>query len=447
MSSVNQSGITAGIVSSSSGTGNVQVKSVKTIRFDGDEKDWREWSRKVLAYFKQQGWSDAILNPDQADDEIKGKALNFLVMSLSGLAFTFVQDATDAGEVWSELVDEFEPNEDVDIYDIQESFTKCKLKSEKENPTMWFKRMEHLNFRLGSIDKTYMKTDDDLKVHTMVNLPQSEYGDLITSVRKTVKKTSWRDLKKDIKSHWRRMVRVENEETRNSTNNNEIVLNTYQQKVIKQEKSNFTKFKGRCSYCGKYGHKRADCMKKKSDEGKSSKLDNKKSVRCFKCGKLGHFASQCKSTSNPQGANMFVGSIVTSDITAPKTYAEAVKNETDPDVAGLFSESESELEDGEIHEEKVNVINEASRIKGQLSRHGDITPCDYPAAATKKRNDPLFNNDLTKHHELLPDRVESHQFNDGSPKKKLKCNWDNFRSCMDDFVEKFEIGKEMLRVI
>ena len=51
--------------------GGVQVKSIKTIRFDGNEKNWREWSRKALAYLKQQGWSEALLNPSNADDEAK----------------------------------------------------------------------------------------------------------------------------------------------------------------------------------------------------------------------------------------------------------------------------------------------------------------------------------------------------------------------------------------
>ena len=280
-----------GSVVSNPGAGGVQVKSIKTIRFDGEEKNWREWSRKVLAFFKQQGWADAVLNPKVATDEMKTKALNFLVMSLSGIAFSYVQDATDASEVWNELVDEYEPNEDVDLYDIQENFTKCKLKNGRENPTLWFKRMEHLNFRLGSIDKTYLKSEDDLKVHTIVNLPQAFYGDFITSVRKTVKTTSWRELKKDIKSHWRRLVRNDADEVNNENIASETVLNTHQDSK-QPEKANFAKFKGRCSYCGKFGHKKADCNKRKSDRNKK---EGKKNIKCFKCGKTGHYASECRS--------------------------------------------------------------------------------------------------------------------------------------------------------
>ena len=166
-------------------------------------------------------------------------------------------------------MDEYEPNEDVDLYDVQEKFTKCKLNEGRENPTLWFKRMEHLNFRLGSIDKTYLKSEDDLKVHTIVNLPQVFYGDFITSVRKTLKSTSWRELKKDIKSHWRRLVRNDELERNDEKKTNETVLNTHQN-TKKPEKANFVKFKGRCSYCGKFGHKKADCNKRKWDMNKKN---------------------------------------------------------------------------------------------------------------------------------------------------------------------------------
>ena len=116
-------------VSSGNNTGNVELKSIKTIKFTGDENEWKEWNRKVQAYFRQKGWITAIENESAATDEQKANALNFLVMSMSGVAFAFVQDATSAQAVWDELRDEYEPNEDSDIYDLQESFTKCLLKS------------------------------------------------------------------------------------------------------------------------------------------------------------------------------------------------------------------------------------------------------------------------------------------------------------------------------
>ena len=47
--------------------------------------------------------------------------------------------------------------------------------------------------------------------------------------------------------------------------------NTQQQNELKQNgKQGKTKFKGTCNYCSKYGHKEADCRKKKADKKKGN---------------------------------------------------------------------------------------------------------------------------------------------------------------------------------
>ena len=76
-------------------------------------------------------------------------------------------------------------------------------------------------------------------------------------------------------------------------------------------------FKGRCGYCGEFGHKAADCPNKKSNQnkGQKPKFQQKKNqggrgdpkgkgyidmskIKCYNCGEFGHFVRDCPKARN-----------------------------------------------------------------------------------------------------------------------------------------------------
>ena len=272
-----------------------KLETVKVIRFAGRQKSWREWKAKVLAYAEKMDWKDA-LTEENASDKQKGDALAFLTMSLCGEAFDFVEHAETPKEAWEELLEEYAPSSNEDAYSVAESFSKCKLFYPTENPVKWFKRLQHLNQVLGEINKKKKKTNEDLKLHVKINLPKEVYSELLTTMRNDFETMTWRDLKKQVKVHWRDQKKEEEKEEKDEKN---FVFNT---------KRNFSKkFKGRCRKCGAYGHKAAQCpenKQKKQGYFKSNKKKDLSEVVCFKCGQKGHYARDCPNDSKDE---MFVG--------------------------------------------------------------------------------------------------------------------------------------------
>ena len=74
----------------------------------------------------------------------------------------------------------------------------------------------------------------------------------------------------------------------------------------------FCKFKGKCTNCGKFGHKSNECSSKKrnskgegaeSKKTKSKKGTDKSTIKCFSCGELGHYKSKCPKLKSKKGEN------------------------------------------------------------------------------------------------------------------------------------------------
>ncbi|XP_070141487.1 uncharacterized protein [Drosophila kikkawai] len=95
-----------------------------------------------------------------------------------------------------------------------------------------------------------------------------------------------------------------------------------------ERKKQRSSWQGKCHYCGKSGHKVADCRIKNSGSGSDSKSNLTRSstipkrdmsvVTCFKCGQPGHIASKCTVTSSSTKGNTYEKRVDACTVVDPK---------------------------------------------------------------------------------------------------------------------------------
>ena len=295
---------------------------VRLIKFDGDEKNWHEWSVKTLALAKTKGFrgvyakdtkpcndeayektgTGAATKEQKAIYEANDKAYQLLVMSCSGIAFGLVNQAKtkshadgDAFMAWKNLSDRYAPHGVSDLIQLTGEFNACALTSNKDDPDEWFIKLDLIHHKIAAIDATYEKKEIELVAHIIDKLP-SGYSEIITVVE-GMSTIALPELKQKIRAFYKRKFKGESKD-------NELALAVY------------TKFKGDCRNCGKQGHKAADCRSKNKNAGPNKDKDNKKKLKCFNCNKYaGHISKDCPdkkrdADSAVKETGMFVGCCV-----------------------------------------------------------------------------------------------------------------------------------------
>ena len=147
----------------------------------------------------------------------------------------------DVRLAWTNLVQKFALTTKSNLIKTKKEFVESKLEDISMDPDIWIQGLETLRRRLKILG--HKVSEMNLIIHIMHNLPQ-EYETTVEFIEN--------ELEMEIATLERvkEKLRTKFERLNKSMNENEKALVSFQ------------KYKGHYSYCGKYGHRGAECQKK-----------------------------------------------------------------------------------------------------------------------------------------------------------------------------------------
>jgi len=309
----------------------IEEKSLKVIVFSGKQDDWRFWEVKFLARARRKGFRELLLgkltipiDTEVLNDTVPAEKIKIDIRDANELAFEELVLSIDTSQpegrvafqsicscrttdykngnaavAWKSLSDKYAPKIAPMKLELKFEFQRMKLRDASEDPDVWISQLEDLRGRLKDMNAPI--SDDDFFVHILNNLPP-EYEVQVSKLEErfgsTTNPLTVQDLRTELNLKYARLKRMSAEKTETD-----------------QALAAFRRFKGKCTNCGKMGHKASECCSrtkktngtpndnKPSENSKHNENKPKRdtsNIKCFGCGKMGHFQNRCPENEENQ---------------------------------------------------------------------------------------------------------------------------------------------------
>ena len=279
---------------------NDDLKSIKVYKLNNTKEGQHEFALKFRAIADSRAYDEIIEGTETPSDEkenleildkddaevIKAKkakqvtrAANTkdyrdLVMSTEGILLNIVENSTsdkltkgDLKKAWGRLERHWNPKTREDKVEFYTKFLIYKLENVRQRPMDWLAFIERKRTEL--MNTGHIMDDETFIIHQLNSLRQAEYEGAILAIKERLRRSSYdlAEIEQILEDKYQSMKFV------NGWEEEEEDYALFASPVKKGIKKHF---KGRCGYCGEFGHKAANCPNKKSSQKKSSKDKSEK---------------------------------------------------------------------------------------------------------------------------------------------------------------------------
>ena len=279
------------------------LKSIKVYKFNNTKENWHEFALKFRVIADSRGYYgviDGTMSPPDEREAItvttedKGDVLNAkktklkaraankmgyrdLVMSTEGISLNIVENAIseeltkgDLKKAWERLERRWNLKTREDKVEVYTKFLNYKLGNTRQRPMDWITFMEKKRAEL--MNTVHIMDDEMFITHLLNSLPQTEYRGAILVIKDMLRKGKVEipEIQQVLEDKYQAMKHAKGWEEEED----DYALFASPSNKIGPKKA----FKGRCGYCGEFGHKAVDCPNKKRNQnkGQKSKTQQKK---------------------------------------------------------------------------------------------------------------------------------------------------------------------------